>query len=190
MRYLIAIGAFCMMCSCNVYADNTPQYSFELTVGTSGQSNEVVASFIDVFMEERDGSSPDQTLINISSTMLNNISVEVEDTTWNEMFNRLNQVKVFMEKSNPRFYNETKQGVENSNIQYEELMEIVRGEKKHLLLLQRDDDLVKEVLMIYQSGDNGGIISLRGDLREQDIKTLREDVDMDNVEEVPGFDGW
>lgn len=152
----------------------------------SEKSEEFTTSFIDYFIPQvRDANDDAQTVVDITSSVLQSLSEDVEDEAWNDLLDRLERIKVFNdEQHNGLFTKASTQLEANRDYNYGELMEVRTDQKEFLLLKQEGGNHIEEILMIFQQGPNGGLVSLQGQLQESDLKHFREGIDLQRLTEM------
>ncbi len=187
LKHTILIILISLTCSCSFHvqaAQNTPA-----DIQAVNQESAHRESLFDIYLEQFYTGRSGQTLVRISESMIVSIRSEVSDPTWNDIFSRLSGINIYMAKS-PTFFPDFIQVKNQHNFAYEEMMHITRGREKYILLAQKNLNNISELLLVYQKDNQGGIISLQGSMTQQDLETFRKGINTENLEGVPGLNGW
>lgn len=138
------------------------------------------------------------TTVHISKelfSMMNQVNVETEDAETKEMvdaMSKLEFIRILMaDKSEVKGFNEFREKVQAFDLDgYKELMLVKEGDEtvRFMVLEEKGNDMIGELLMIIDQGDEAGFISIVGDIDINTISKLSKGMNMKGLEKLEGLE--
>lgn len=151
-------------------------------------------TFTDVLFDKY-GSDEDYTTVHVTQHMFElfaEVETDEESDEFLETVKQIDRIKVLVTDNKSKakkLYEEAISSVENSEVDYKELMIVKEGEEIiKFMVHKKSNNKVAELLMIMYDGDEAVVMSISGDIDLKKIAALSKSMDINGFQHLEELD--